>query len=451
MLMAEAPSHTPKVILECIAGVDLHRKVMIIDQPVTIAHAAYNPDLAIEALTRDEGYIIARLENGLLVLDGIHCYVPLIVNDEGGSFIVLREKDILRLGNSIWRAHYGGDPASISLKEGFTSLIGLEELTDFKLSQIFSEVFKKHSSDEMEEQLITGTARHTPSLADLELGWARPWLFARLLAASAVLAFILYEAFELFNNVNLIPGLIFIGSFAVPVSTLLFFLEMNAPRNVSIFKVMQLLFVGGVASLIVALIFFSRFDFFTTFLGASAAGIIEETAKLLIVALLMGQAQRYKWVLNGLLFGAAVGTGFGAFESAGYSFRAMLGNGVDAGVASIMLRALLAPFMHIVWTANSAAALWLVKGDKPFSWNMLKEPAFLRIFIAMILIHMIWNAPFSLLQLPIVLDLKFVILGVLDWVICFRLVQVGLRQLNKARQELALPAIAEAEQSSPVN
>ena len=105
MLMAEAPSHTPKVILECIAGVDLHRKVMIIDQPVTIAHAAYNPDLAIEALTRDEGYIIARLENGLLVLDGIHCYVPLIVNDEGGSFIVLREKDILRLGNSIWRAN----------------------------------------------------------------------------------------------------------------------------------------------------------------------------------------------------------------------------------------------------------------------------------------------------------------------------------------------------------
>jgi len=441
MPVAPSPAHSTKVILECIAGTDLSRKILIADQPVFIGHAANHPGVVIEALSSEEGHIIAKVTDNVLILEGAACLVPLIINNVTVSVSPFREKDILRLGNSIWRAHYGSDPSSISLKEGFTSLIGLEELTDFKLSHIFSEVFKKHSSDEMEEQLITGTARHTPSLAELELGWARPWLFARLLAASAVLAFILYEAFELFNNVNLIPGLIFIGSFAVPVSTLLFFLEMNAPRNVSIFKVMQLLFVGGVASLIVALIFFSRLDFFTTFLGASAAGIIEETAKLLIVALLMGQAQRYKWILNGLLFGAAVGTGFGAFESAGYSFRAMLGSGVDAGVASIMLRALLAPFMHIVWTANSAAALWLVKGDRPFSWEMLKEPAFLRIFIAMVLIHMIWNAPFSLLQLPIVLDLKFVILGVLDWVICFRLVQAGLRQLNKARRELELPAI----------
>src|ERR1700743_96126 len=208
-------------------------------------------------------------------------------------------------------------------KDKLTEWIGLEELKDFRLSDIFSEVFKKHTADEMEEQLITGTARHTPALADLSVEWAKPWLFARLLAASAILAFVLYEGFRMYGNLNLVPGLIFVGSFAVPLSALIFFLEMNVPRNVSIFKVMQLLFVGGIASLIVALIFFSRFNFFTTILGASAAGIIEESAKLLIVALLVGQATRYPWVLNGLLFCAAIGTGFGAFESAGYAFNGL--------------------------------------------------------------------------------------------------------------------------------
>lgn len=334
-------------------------------------------------------------------------------------------------------------PPHSSLGDKFTNLIGLEQLEDFRLSHIFSEVFKKHTTEEMEEQLITGTTRHTPALSELEVGWARPWLFARSLGASAVLAFILYAGFEMFNNLNLIPGLIFVGSFAVPISTLIFFLEMNAPRNISIFKVMQLLFVGGIASLILALIFFNNFNFFSTYLGASAAGIIEESAKLLIVAWLMGSQQRYKWILNGLLLGAAVGTGFAAFESAGYAFRYVLDGGVTVGGEIILLRGLLAPFMHIVWTANAAAALWMVKGDKPFQLEMLQAPAFLRIFLSMVVIHMLWNAPFGLIRLPIVQDLKFVLLGILAWIICFRLVQKGLRQLNKARQELALPTLTE--------
>jgi RsiW-degrading membrane proteinase PrsW (M82 family) len=109
-----------------------------------------------------------------------------------------------------------------------------------------------------------------------------------------------------------------------------------------------------------------------------------------------------------------------------------------------MLRGIDAPFTHIVWTANAAAALWIVKGDRPFSWEMLKAPAFLRVFISSVLLHMLWDAPFGLLRLPLVLDLKFVILGVLGWIICLRLVQTGLKQLNDARQARNLPAITQA-------
>jgi RsiW-degrading membrane proteinase PrsW (M82 family) len=280
-------------------------------------------------------------------------------------------------------------------------------------------------------------------LAELAVGWARPWLFARLLGWSSLLAVVLYVAFGYFHNIKLIPGLIFVGSFAVPVSTLIFFLEMNVPRNISIFKMMQLLFIGGVASIFLALVFFNRLAFLDTFLGASAAGIIEESAKLLIVIFLMGKTGRYHWILNGLLFGAAVGTGFAAFESAGYALEAMLGyNSVDVGAANLLLRGIDAPFTHIVWTANSAAALWMVKGDRPFSWHMVQSPVFLRVFISSMILHMCWNAPFSLIPLPLVGDLKFVILGVLGWVINLRLIQAGLRRLSKARKDLGITSLA---------
>lgn len=317
----------------------------------------------------------------------------------------------------------------------FNELIGLEDLQDFKLGKIFSEVFNKHSVQEMEEQLITGTARNTPSLSEIEIGWGRPWLFARLLGISIMLAVVLYTGFDMFDNVIMVTGLLFVGAFAMPLSVLLFFLEMNVPRNVSIFMVMQLLFVGGFASLLASLLLFNRFDFMQTYLGASAAGIIEESAKLLIVIGLTVKATRFPWILNGLLFGAAVGTGFEAFESAGYAFGKILTKGVDVGVSTIITRGLQAPFCHILWTANAAAALWLVKKDKPFTWDMLQHPAFLRIFISSMALHMIWNAPFLIMRLPFGLDLKDLILGVIGWAITFRLIQAGLKQLNEARQE----------------
>jgi RsiW-degrading membrane proteinase PrsW (M82 family) len=183
-----------------------------------------------------------------------------------------------------------------------------------------------------------------------------------------------------------------------------------------------------------ALLFYSKIDL-ETYLGASAAGIIEESAKILIVALMMGKAGRYRWILNGLLLGAAIGTGFAAFESAGYAFDIMLKSSVEEGAGNILSRGMLAPFGHIVWTANAAAALWLVKVNKPFKWEMLQAGPFLRIFIAVVAMHMIWNAPFALVPIPLFLDLKYVLLGLLAWVICFRLIQAGLKQLSEARQQ----------------
>lgn len=433
-----------KIYLTCLSGKDIHDHFHVETHPLMMANEALHPQLEVNELKEEDGFLMFYNHEGNISFDATNCKVPVYLNNQPLATGELQKDDMLRIGNAIWHAWAPPDDINKAhLTASFSGLLGLENLKDFQLKDIFSKVFTKHTVAEMEEQLITGTAQHVPYLNHVEIGWGRPWLFARLLAASALLAFVLYAGFLMFGNTNLVPGLIFIGSFAVPVSTLIFFMEMNVSRNISVFILMGLLFVGGIASIFVALIFYDKFSFFETFLGASAAGIIEETAKILIVIMLVGKSTKYPWILNGLLLGAAVGTGFGAFESAGYAFNIILSDGMKAGVDNIIQRGLLAPFMHIVWTANVAAALWIVKKDKPFRWEMLKESAFLKILVAMVVAHMLWNAPFSIMPLIFGIDLKHVILGILEWMICFRLIQMGLKQLNEARKQTL--QIAESE------
>lgn len=423
-------------VLECIDGKDDHFKIDLNASQTVVLSATEGENSAfIKELESLGGAIIVHHHKGKIMVDATDCPVPVKINGNMISRNELRIHDVLRIGNSIWRIqppvpHSAANTTVTQIRKGFTNFIGLEELKDFKLQSIFSKVFKKHSLTAMEDQLITGTYNNTPAITDIETNWAKPWLFSRMLLVSVAISVLLIIGYRTFENPNLLPGLMFIGSFAVPLSTLIFFLEMNAPRNISVFMVMALAFLGGVTSLFVALIFFDRLEFLSELMSASAAGIVEEVAKVLVVVLIVGRFTRYKWVLNGLLFGAAIGMGFAAFESAGYAYRS---TSFDGMVDSLVLRGLLSPFMHIVWTANAAAALWMVKGDRKFSWNMLGDMRFLRVMLSIMILHMIWNAKFGILPIPVFYDIKYPLLGVLAWIICFRLVQAGLKQLNEAR------------------
>lgn len=425
------------LMLECIDGKDDHLKIDVQNTQTIVLGSAHGENrTSIKELEELGGAVVINNNNGKLIVDATDCPVPVKINGNIITKNELRVNDVLRIGNSIWRIvpplqTHAPNTTVTSIRKGFTNIIGLEELKDFKIQNIFSKVFKKHSLAEMEDQLVTGTYNNTPALTDIETSWAKPWLFSRMLLISLAISVLMIIGYRTFENPNLVPGLMFIGSFAVPVSTLIFFLEMNAPRNISIFMVMALAFLGGVTSLFIALILFDKLNFLSSILHASAAGLIEESAKVLVVVLIVGRFTRYKWILNGLLFGAAIGMGFAAFESAGYAFRS---ENFDAMIDNLILRGLLAPFMHIVWTANAAAALWLVKGDRKFSWNMFGDMRFLRVLFSSMILHMIWNADFGIMRIPVFLDIKYPILGVLAWIICFRLVQAGLNQLNEARR-----------------
>jgi protease PrsW len=315
-------------------------------------------------------------------------------------------------------------------------MVGLPGLQRFSLGELLSEVFKRRTAVEIEDEFLVGTLRTTPAVTELNTDWPKPWLFARVFLGAMVMYLIFYACFQVFGNIKMIPGLIIVGCFVVPSAALLLLYEFNAPRNVSMMLLVRLVMLGGAMSLLFSLTLFSLGDDLTNLLGASAAGFIEETGKLAAVLFATRKLSpvRYRYTLNGLVFGAAVGAGFAAFESAGYALTIML-NAKSMGpvLDNILLRGVLSPFGHVVWTAIAAGALWRVKGAMSYNGTMLADGRFLRIFIVSVLCHVTWNSHLKLF-FPLFVQL---LMGLIAWAVALSLVQDGLMQVRQEQQAMA--------------
>jgi len=319
-----------------------------------------------------------------------------------------------------------------------TSVAGVDKIEGLSGKDFFSTVLKKRGDDEVEALFITGTKETTPPLSEVDPHWPKPWLFFKMLLGSLVLFLgLAYGVYHL-ECINLYPGLIMIGAFAIPFSVLIFCVEMNVLRNVSFYQVLKLLLMGSIASILLTLTLSSIFPVDSWF-GYVGTGIVEEAGKVLAVALLMGR-RRYNWILNGMLFGAAVGAGFAAFESAGY----ILGAGLSSDAAmiqEIIVRAILAPGGHVVWCAITSAALWKVRGNNNFSFEMLKTPQFIRAFCFVAALHAIWDI--DAIRIPFLGDCgiigKMLLLTVVAWLVALGYIQAGLRQVRQAQQVTPTP------------
>jgi protease PrsW len=346
-----------------------------------------------------------------------------------------------------------------NLRGRIQSMASTESLEGFSLKDMFSQVFKRHGADAVEDYILVGTTKTTPPIELVETGWPKPWLFFRLLAVMVGAYMVLTFMFMQTGNANCVPGMMFLGAFAVPLATLTLFFELDTPRNVSIHVVGKLFLMGAVVSLGVALLGYALpiFD-----ISEMEAGVVEEVAKLLTVVILM-RAVRYKYILNGILFGATVGAGFAAFETAGYALNEALlpgliqgliqggstsaqvmtaatHQGVVAMLGILRLRGIEAPLGHVAWTALSAGAFWRVKQDKPFSPAMLFDKRFLKAFAIPVLMHATWDAPW---QLPF--SGNQILTGLITWYVVFMLVQQGLRQVQEEQKVQLQATLASVE------
>ena len=354
--------------IECVDGKDDH---LILpfgqNQELIFGFHPSKNFISLKGLNQDDGYIVFTIDNSGLHMDASNCRAIVKLNGYVTSKAqCLTANDLIKIGSDIWRINFSDASAneknSLFKSANKDSFTGLEDLESLDLKVILGDVFKRKSYQDMEDQLLSGTSRNQPQITDLDISWARPWLYARFMLFSVLLGIAFYFTFTSFQNPTILPGLIFISTFAIPLSVLLFYMEMNTPRNISIFNIILGLFAGGFVSIFISLVLFIKMDYLS-FLGASSAGIIEEVGKLITVIIIFSRFKSFKWIQNGLLFGATIGCGFGAFESAGYVLNYFLKN-PESLSDIILLRGICAPFMHVVWTANAAAALWMVKGDK---------------------------------------------------------------------------------------
>lgn len=286
-------------------------------------------------------------------------------------------------------------------------------------------------TEDIEEELIVGTRVTTPTLAQIPGGWPTPRIFWRILGGALATYFLLYLGIAQFGNFNFLPGLIVVGSFIVPFSVVVLFFELNTPRNVSVYQVGKMLLLGGALSLVATVLLFDVIpgSGVGSLVPALLTGVTEETGKALALLIVLG-SPRYRWQLNGLLFGAAVGAGFAGFESAGYALRAALGQrSIDAALDSITLRALLSPGGHVIWTAMVGSALWRVKGDRPFAASMFLHRDVVRRWGIAVVLHGAWDA-----HLFVHPYLKLFVLVVAGWYVVFAILKQALAEVEDARR-----------------
>lgn len=306
-----------------------------------------------------------------------------------------------------------------------------ERSVEPKWQNIFSRVFRKHSDVEAERLFIVGTALTTPTIEEVVDTWPKPWLFTRVFFVAAIGYIGLYLGVSLFGNINFIPGLIIVGAFAVPFTTLVFFWEMNAPQNIAIYKIVYVVFIGGILSLLVALVFY---DILRNVINPITIGIVEELAKVIAVIFFV-HSIKYRYVLNGLLLGAAIGVGFAAFETAGYALRSLLSGSFHQLYTTILWRSVFSPGGHVAWAALTGAAICNVQEDNKFQLNLLIKPKFLVIFLFVVSMHALWDSPF--------LDFTFgqIILMIISWIFVFRMIHTGLKQIANKKFRLAHPQL----------
>ncbi|MFF1394395.1 PrsW family intramembrane metalloprotease [Streptomyces sp. NPDC058287] len=232
---------------------------------------------------------------------------------------------------------------------------------------------------------IPGPKRPPSSVPRIRAGLWKRWLWGGL-ALWALTAAVTYAT----RNTTLLPTLILLGSFLVPGTFVLWAYERHA-RDLGVSLMLGCFVVGGILGVLGASVMetYLLHPSLWTFLGV---GLIEEAVKLAALMYMLRTQPRVRGLRAGLVLGASVGFGFAAFESAGYAFNAAVGmQGVDLRslLETEVLRGLLAPFGHGLWTAISGAVLLAFR--RPNGRYRFAAPVVLTC-LGVSLLHALWDS-----------------------------------------------------------
>jgi RsiW-degrading membrane proteinase PrsW (M82 family) len=186
---------------------------------------------------------------------------------------------------------------------------------------------------------------------------ARNWVRILVVGMGLWLASVLVTV--LTANTNLVPTLILLGSFLLPVTFVSWVFETWRDEHVTTEIVVSAFAVGGILGVLGAAVLeaFLLHPSPQLFFGV---GLIEEAVKLAALLVVTRHMTR-RHMRDGIVLGATVGLGFAAFETAGYAFNALLtmrGLSLDNLVKTELFRSVLAPIGHGLWTGILGGVLF---------------------------------------------------------------------------------------------
>ena len=276
--------------------------------------------------------------------------------------------------------------------------------------EILSECTKKHSKEELEYAMAAGTSLNTATEADMLDKWKKPWVFLRLMVGGLILISILYLSYFVLNGSNIYAiayMLYIIPPIVVPFILMIFIWELNIPRNISVYQLLLYFVLGGLISFLVTLALFNVIGYGQDIFYSSFAAFREEPAKLiaaLIFLILFAHSKDKKvYGLTGLVIGAAVGSGFSAFESIAYTLQNDL--------STQFTRIITAIGGHTLYCAPYMGAIALHTKNNKISKESFLNTDFLITFCLSTAMHFFWNT-----ELDIDTYVKLALKAVILWI-----------------------------------
>lgn len=218
----------------------------------------------------------------------------------------------------------------------------------------------------------------------------RPGLWKRCLWGGIALWFLTAVVTYATQNTTLLPTLILLGSFLVPAVFVLWAYERHG-RDLGVGVILGCFLTGGILGVLGASVmeYYLLHPSVWMFLGV---GLIEEAVKLAALMFVLRRYPHIHGMRAGLVLGATVGFGFAAFESAGYAFNAavtMKGIDLRALLETEVLRGVLAPFGHGLWTAIAGGVLLSFR--RPDGRFHLAAPV-IGTYLGVAVLHALWDS-----------------------------------------------------------
>jgi RsiW-degrading membrane proteinase PrsW (M82 family) len=185
--------------------------------------------------------------------------------------------------------------------------------------------------------------------------WAPRWW--AVLVIGLVLWIATVATAFLTGNIILLPTVVLIGSFLVPVTGVTWYLDHDPSPMLSPRRIIAAFIIAGVVGALAATVLESWLVRGSGAIGFMKVGLIEEFVKGAGIVL-FALGMRSFTTRDGIVLGATVGFGFAALESSGYALVSLFvvqGGHLYLSLSSVvfteLIRGVLAPFSHGLWSA----------------------------------------------------------------------------------------------------